>query len=146
MPRKYDKDPRLAAFVEAQRVLWNRDFREIGAVASEANTGAELDFFQGTDATNERGILFSEDAGITMELYNPLEKLDEEGNVAEQMNQTSIDLANKEDFDSMNSTTEFKHLSVERKVKLDKLGFIWSLRTKRIEDHWDDMFRQVSHD
>jgi len=34
-------------------------------------------------------------------------------------------------------------LSQERKDKLDAIGFVWSLRSKRIEDHWDLMFRQV---
>ena len=35
-------------------------------------------------------------------------------------------------------------LSQERKEKLEALGFVWSLRSKRIEDHWDLMFRSVS--
>lgn len=36
-----------------------------------------------------------------------------------------------------------KRLSRARKEKLDALGFVWSLRSKRIDDHWDDMFRQL---
>jgi Helicase associated domain len=36
-----------------------------------------------------------------------------------------------------------KRLTLERKHKLDQIGFVWSLRTKRIEDHWDTMFRQL---
>jgi len=36
-----------------------------------------------------------------------------------------------------------KRLSQERKNKLDQLGFVWSLRNKRIDDHWDQMFRQL---
>jgi hypothetical protein len=35
-------------------------------------------------------------------------------------------------------------LSQDRKEKLDELGFIWCLRSKRIDDHWDEMYRQVS--
>jgi len=34
-------------------------------------------------------------------------------------------------------------LTQERKDRLDALGFVWSLRSKRIEDHWDLMFRQL---
>lgn len=34
-------------------------------------------------------------------------------------------------------------MSQERKDKLDAIGFVWSLRSKRVEDHWDQMFRQV---
>lgn len=36
-----------------------------------------------------------------------------------------------------------KGLTLERKLKLDELGFVWSLRTKRIDDHWDEMFNQL---
>jgi hypothetical protein len=37
-----------------------------------------------------------------------------------------------------------RRLTRERKERLDALGFIWSLRNKRIDDHWDEMFRLVS--
>ena len=36
-----------------------------------------------------------------------------------------------------------KRLTEERKQKLNELGFVWSLRSKRIDDHWDEMFRQL---
>jgi len=36
-----------------------------------------------------------------------------------------------------------KRLTKERKEKLDAIGFVWSLRSKRIDDHWDEMFRKV---
>lgn len=36
-----------------------------------------------------------------------------------------------------------RHLTQERKEKLDALGFVWSLRSKRIDDHWDEMFKQL---
>lgn len=36
-----------------------------------------------------------------------------------------------------------KRLTKDRKDKLDALGFVWSLRNKRINDHWDEMFRQL---
>ena len=41
------------------------------------------------------------------------------------------------------SPTQPKRLTKERKEKLDAIGFVWSLRNKRIDDHWDEMFRQV---
>jgi hypothetical protein len=41
------------------------------------------------------------------------------------------------------SPPQLKLLTKERKEKLDALGFVWSLRNKRIDDHWDEMFRQV---
>jgi hypothetical protein len=36
-----------------------------------------------------------------------------------------------------------KRLSEDRKKMLDSLGFVWSLRSKRTDDHWDDMYRQL---
>lgn len=39
--------------------------------------------------------------------------------------------------------TKIKRLTPERKLKLDQLGFVWSLRSKRTEDHWDEMFKQL---
>jgi hypothetical protein len=32
-----------------------------------------------------------------------------------------------------------RRLTQERKERLDALGFIWSLRNKRIDDHWDEV-------
>eukprot|EP00550_Attheya_septentrionalis_P004429 CAMPEP_0198283158 /NCGR_PEP_ID=MMETSP1449-20131203/2828_1 /TAXON_ID=420275 /ORGANISM="Attheya septentrionalis, Strain CCMP2084" /LENGTH=1129 /DNA_ID=CAMNT_0043979683 /DNA_START=92 /DNA_END=3481 /DNA_ORIENTATION=+ len=34
-------------------------------------------------------------------------------------------------------------LNDKRKQQLDALGFVWSLRAKRVEDHWDQMFQQL---
>lgn len=36
-----------------------------------------------------------------------------------------------------------KKLTEERKTKLEELGFVWSLRSKRVDDHWDDMFLKL---
>ena len=38
---------------------------------------------------------------------------------------------------SENLLQQVKRLSQERKEKLDALGFVWSLRSKRVDDHWD---------
>lgn len=136
--------------MDQQRVLWNRDFRESGEVASEAKAGAESDSFQGNVCqviygAGESDFLFSDAPGINIELCNTLEKVEvEERSDSRHMTVAPIGAAGKEELETMTLPTEFKRLSIERKEKLDKLGFVWSLRTKRIEDHWDDMFRQVS--
>jgi hypothetical protein len=39
--------------------------------------------------------------------------------------------------------TTWKRLTAERKQKLDRIGFVWSLRTKRVDEHWDAMFEQL---
>lgn len=76
VPRKFEGDPKLATWVETQRVLWNKEVKT--AVADAEAEDAQL-----------------------------------------------------------------KRLTPSRKERLDALGFVWSLRNKRIEDHWDEMFRQL---
>jgi hypothetical protein len=39
--------------------------------------------------------------------------------------------------------SHLRRLTQERKEKLDALGFVWSLRSKRIDDHWDTMYKQL---
>ncbi|CAJ1957843.1 unnamed protein product [Cylindrotheca closterium] len=75
VPRKFEGDPKLATWVETQRVLWNKEAKSAVAPVEE-------------DA-------------------------------------------------------QLKRLTPSRKQRLDALGFVWSLRNKRIEDHWDEMFRQL---
>jgi len=77
VPRKFEGDPKLATWVETQRVLWNKEAKSAASGTAE-----------------------TEDAKL-------------------------------------------KRLTPLRKQRLDALGFVWSLRNKRIEDHWDEMFRQL---
>lgn len=43
----------------------------------------------------------------------------------------------------VNPTVEKPRLTEERKEKLDKMGFVWSLRSKRAEEHWEYMFAEL---
>jgi hypothetical protein len=90
VPRKHETDPKLATWVETQRVLWNRDYR-------------------------------NKDSDISS---------------TENMEETLTATLNAGDVSK-------KRLTPGRKWKLDQLGFVWSLRSKRIEDHWDEMFQQL---
>ncbi|KAL3936285.1 MAG: hypothetical protein SGBAC_008367 [Bacillariaceae sp.] len=81
VPRKFEGDPKLATWVETQRVVWNKEAKS----AASGTTAAEA---------------ITEDAKL-------------------------------------------KRLTPLRKQRLQDLGFVWSLRNKRIEDHWDEMFRQL---
>lgn len=81
VPRKFEGDPKLATWVETQRVVWNKEAKS----AASGTTAAET---------------ITEDAKL-------------------------------------------KRLTPLRKQRLHDLGFVWSLRNKRIEDHWDEMFRQL---
>lgn len=64
------------------------------------------------------------------------------GPAASEEAMVGVDNAFEEDA-KMAAAIAPKKLTPERKEKLDALGFVWSLRTKRIEDHWDEMFRQL---
>jgi hypothetical protein len=110
VPRKYEQDPRLATWVETQRVLWNRDYRR-----------------QETTSPSPEPLCTPVD-----QLQEPKQELADSANVAASLN---ADLSIED--------TKIKRLTPERKQKLDQLGFVWSLRSKRIEDHWDQMFRQL---
>eukprot|EP00980_Cylindrotheca_fusiformis_P006910 scaffold1442_cov128-Cylindrotheca_fusiformis.AAC.31 len=85
VPRKFEGDPKLATWVETQRVLWNKEIKQGGTSTPPPAQPETMDM---------------EDA-------------------------------------------KSKRLTAERKQKLDALGFVWSLRSKRIDDHWDEMFRQL---
>lgn len=87
VPRKFEGDPKLATWVETQRVLWNKEVKQ----STTSNTAP-------------------------IPQLGAVEMLDD---------------------------AKSKRLTRERKQKLDALGFVWSLRSKRIEDHWDEMFRQL---
>jgi hypothetical protein len=92
VPRKFQTDPKLATWVEGQRILWNKDIRRANAAANTTS---------GSDG-----------GGVP----DPAPPVDD---------------------------GKIKRLTAERKQKLDTLGFVWSLRSKRIDDHWDEMFRQL---
>jgi hypothetical protein len=99
VPKKYESDPKLAAWVESQRALWNRDQNPV----KEKN--------QNPPATT-----WTTDPAASTTAQPPA---------------TAV-------------SSTVKRLSLERKQKLDDLGFVWSLRSKRIEDHWDEMFKQLA--
>jgi hypothetical protein len=83
------------------------------------------------------------DPSTTMECLNSIEDYARAENILQHTTEASIAAAISEGLESMNNPTELNRLSVEKKAKLDELGFVWSLRNKRIDDHWDEMFGQV---
>jgi Helicase associated domain len=115
VPKKYEPDPKLATWVETQRVLFNREQKEDGW-----------------------------DASATLE---------DAAEVAATMAETAMEVVdhvvtNTEDDDAdveMDDETKMpiKRLTEDRKFRLDQLGFVWSLRSKRVDDHWDEMFRRL---
>ena len=143
VPRKYDKDPQLSRFVETMRIFWNRDFRKESpkeAVAAAAATAAAT-----TVAL----------ADFASESADPIEPVDESASVMavggavlhqQAAADTSIPTVNSNlggaPVPAIPGAAKIaadtgKRLTPERKQKLDEIGFVWSLRSKRIEDHWD---------
>lgn len=171
VPRKYEADPKLATWVETQRVLWNRDFRDGGSVAGlEDISNATYQLPEPADVPPVAGMgktpddwveaigkpdscgATAEDAAElaatmtedAMHGYDGLHRLDEDAQneavvaaavaaVAEAVDSPLGDEAAKV------MQLQPRRLTVKRKEKLDALGFIWSLRNKRIDDHWDEV-------
>lgn len=162
VPRKYDRDQKLSTWVETQRVLWNRDYRKINpkaaveaAVATaaaasialadydasnvEAPTPGVYEFVPLTTAPNGLGMnteVYSNSSGLAPgDCSNG--NTSGTGVVASNagMSASPVTIAAAAD--------RGRRLTQERKRKLDEVGFVWSLRAKRIEDHWDEMFKQL---
>jgi hypothetical protein len=130
-----------------QRVLWSRDFRETGDGTSEPKTGGQIDdapeLVNHETGRGEEKNLSVLDRGAAMECPDSTEDCPRADNNLQHTAEAPIATAINVDLESMNLPTELKRLSVEKKQKLDELGFVWSLRSKRIDDHWDEMFGQV---
>ena len=162
VPKKYEEDPKLASWIESQRVLYNRDYRipeprssmfkeELAyPPCSEGKTPEEwgLEMDKGTPATEEDAAeVAATMAEATMEVVNdviaPMDEaaIDEMGAVAEGASDTEVAMdsptGDGTELMSDNMLQQAKRLSRERKEKLDALGFVWSLRSKRVDDHWD---------
>lgn len=146
VPRKYDKDPKLSTWVETMRIVWNRDFRKgyFGIDPKEAIACANATAAATTVALAD----FASDSA------DPIDPVDESAPVMAAggavLQQQAADAA----VPNVNSnpggatlpsipgatkiaTDKLKRLTPGRKQKLDEIGFVWSLRSKRIEDHWD---------
>jgi hypothetical protein len=170
VPRKYEHDPKLASWVETQRVLWNKDYRQF-SLQEEAGEGyvekpcpgeaypacAVLDPL---DVHNEQLVTALPPASTTATSTTGWQGATPEdaAEVAATMaleaptavSTTTVPAISLEGGGAVDADAEgaaivpfIKRLTPERKEKLDSLGFVWSLRSKRIEDHWDEMFRQL---
>lgn len=122
VPRKYDLDPKLGCWVETQRQLFNRDFKQLQEIETRALSDGD-DNYQAAVA-GYQGAFAEADA--------------------------SVDLDSKPSaapdgvlMDTNTGILPTRRLTQERKDRLDELGFVWSLRHKRIADHWQKMFEQL---
>ena len=148
VPRKYERDPKLSRWVETQRVLWNRDnnnrkqlqqndpFKDTTTALLMTHTWAVSNKPVWKDAAPEDAatsdVITADNTAISTD---PSISIDLAANDL-QMNTVPPELLAMED-------NRAKRLTPERKKKLDDIGFVWSLRSKRIEDHWDEMFKQL---
>ncbi|KAG7356875.1 helicase domain protein [Nitzschia inconspicua] len=151
VPRKYEKDQKLSTWVETQRVLWNRDYRQKdpkeaveAAAATAAATTIALAGYN-ADNPNLPAPVYEVAPATTTTRGNTSTNTDayvNGENVSDQMN-TGVHFVPNSPVTAKVAADRGKRLTLERKKKLDELGFVWSLRSKRIEDHWDEMFQQL---
>ena len=130
VPRRYEADPKLAAWVEQQRTLWNRQRKTVSVQMSGASDSSSDRLDELGGASDDPASAYADAAGLAvLDARETDEKL------------TASDL--DRDMKPPTSLSVEKTLSLERKMRLDALGFVWSLRSKRVDDHWDGMFQQV---
>jgi hypothetical protein len=165
VPKKFEEDPKLASWIENQRVLYNRDFKsqeprtsllkredsDLGVAdphTSEGKTPEEwaVEMDKGTPATEEDAAeVAATMAEATMEVINDVVAPMDEATMSEMAaaatsdTEAAVDSPNGDGSEHMSEKIlqQVKRLSQERKEKLDALGFVWSLRSKRVDDHWD---------
>lgn len=153
VPRKYDKDQKLSTWVETQRVLWNRDYRkknptEAAADATAAATSAALADDSSRDSDTSSPTYESAPNAMKVQVVTTNET------IVSKLSAGSFELASGDPPTIGDAyapspavanvaVDKGKRLTPERKKKLDDLGFVWSLRSKRIDDHWDEMFKQL---
>lgn len=175
VPKKFEEDPKLASWVENQRVLYNRDYKTTaaprGGGLKREDSSSQQNLHQhlvpeptaldggktpeewalemektATGATEEDAAeVAATMAEATMEVVNDVVAADganiddaalaEIAAAAAAASHTSL-LGNDESSKAATAMAS-KRLSQERKEKLDALGFVWSLRSKRVDDHWD---------
>jgi Helicase associated domain len=160
VPRKYEADPKLSTWVEQQRAAWNRDYNNTKTTTTSTTTTTQplpMMMNEGNANQNQSQNHYSTTAslGVGEEegVHHSDHQQDEEDDaiwnaVADMDNMTAATTTAAATTELLLSPTggglvPYKKLSVERKQKLDAVGFVWSLRSKRIGDHWDEMFRQL---
>jgi hypothetical protein len=161
VPKKFTDDLKLASWVETQRNLNNRDYKakpttepafkedepEAAAIppplegktpeewaeemanAESASTSSEITAIQAAVVVD----VDHQVAAASMNIDNEVTAIPVEDSKP----------AAEEAVDATGMPTNGKLLSQERRDKLDALGFVWSLRSKRVDDHWDDMYQQL---
>lgn len=161
VPRKYEEDPKLATWVETQRMLWNRDYRqdtgdskspaEAQQVANASDVPHNIPTMVEQIHQEENAISkspeewdedFHKDQQVESYNTNSTEEM-QNAAVEEAVVAATTEAINCQLDDFKIPSDQPRRLTKERKQKLDNLGFVWSLRSKRIDDHWDEMFQQV---
>jgi hypothetical protein len=158
VPKKYEEDPKLASWIETQRVLYNRDYKmnesrlrdfhrespDLGMVdPSDIKSPEEwaMEMDKGTPATEEDAAeVAATMAEAAMEVVNDVvAPMDDIVDIVTGGSDTDAGLDSQHGDDLMSDSMLQlgRRLSHERKEKLDALGFVWSLRSKRVDDHWD---------
>ena len=149
MPRKYAEDPKLGSWVETQRNLYNRQCKtklksDSGSSSNEESVGpteaAALpaktpeEWAEEMDTSTGDAMAVDMDGQVeaaAMEVVNEVTASEKPAAIVEETAEGEM------------ADGKVKSLTPERKEKLEALGFVWSLRSKRTDDHWDEMYRQL---
>lgn len=136
VPKSYPDDVQLAQWVEQQRMHY------------KAGVNVNDDRKKGGAAPAATEDLLQE--SIEPVHVDPVALMDEAGlqGVAHEADVRDMDTDGETDavtagHTSMRGDEEHSAISAERLAKLDAIGFVWNVRGKKLDDHWDNMLNQV---
>ena len=158
MPKKYQEDPKLASWVELQRNLYNRDYKKPKTEPASNDEESPKTAFMPSVTEGKTPEEWAEEMAAVETAMDPsiiaAMQVAASMDVADEVAEAAMEVVNEvtatpiedskpvatEEADDLSST---KRLTKERRDKLDALGFVWSLRIKRVDDHWDTMYQQL---
>lgn len=124
-----------------QRDLWNRDHRgEIDGYANQQDDDTKQKAGQDCKDVNSNVA----QQNNAMDSYETTEESTTGDCIAE--DSACVESSESEGVDTRLPLLPMKALTQERITKLNRLGFVWCVRGKQYDDHWNEMYRQVSTD
>jgi Helicase associated domain len=145
VPKGYAEDRQLARWVERVRAIGGRLDTAIVCEARSQLTVSdceEIEHHGPADASTGTSSSLSGDGNGTRTSGNidTMVEMDAASALEEAEAARTVSTGKRE---STKPGNDALCITDDRKEDLNRLGFVWNLRGKRFEDHWDAMFRQV---
>jgi Helicase associated domain len=145
VPKGYAEDRQLARWVERVRAIGGRLDTAIVCEARSQLTVSdceEIEHHGPADASTGTSSSLPGDGNVTRASGNidTVVEMDAASALEEAEAARTVSTGKR---DSTKPGNDALCITDDRMEDLNRLGFVWNLRGKRFEDHWDAMFRQV---